>query len=101
MSWAPSEHSYLNSGEVPLLAMTAIPIITVLAVIYFSLEIKLSVDIPSCKLSFSLGVKWHNPMWSEEKLQHRAAQEAVENAKGTEAMKKLAVVQETNICHPC
>lgn len=101
MSWASSEHSCLNSGEVPLLTITAIPIITVLEVTSFSLELKLFVDIPSWKLSFSLGVKRHHPTWSGEKLQHRAVQEAVESAKGTETIKKFAMVHVTNICHPC
>lgn len=39
-----------------------------LAIISCFLELKSSVDIPSWRLSFSLGVKWHHPMWKGEKL---------------------------------
>lgn len=81
--------------------MTAIIISAALTVISCFRKLKFSWDIPSWWLLFSLAVRQHQPTQRGWEVQHRAAQEAVAGAKGTEAIGELAAVCLTNICYLC
>lgn len=48
----------------------------------------------------SLGAGWHQSTWRGDRLWHGAVWEAVEGAKGSQAVEETAVVLVTNICHP-